>query len=539
MDLECPFCAAFHEMVATAIPDSLPVRIFYVNNPLDYHEHSTSAARAADCAHELGFFREWVSAVYRYQEYLGAMSWGELAAEAGIRDTTRIARCARQGNDRRDERIQAALNLGRELGVEGTPTVLVNGWRYETPPSASQLGDMIAEMVAERWTPTRAVLPGEVVTIEWEPVWTMGGADQSKWPLTRVGGVSIGTAGEIYVAQPLEPGLVRVGSGGSVLWQAGGPGEGPGEFSAISAIGVIADTVFVSDADQGRVSLFSAEGQLLATRPLAARLEMQAVRNDLFIVAGWPVALLADGQAIAEPHVMGVAGLSADGVQRGHARIPLLRIDSLGTVTDTLVWREDSGAIVGMVRGGKLFQVQAPFQELSLTAVMPKGQGVVIVRWTDPGEALVTITRIDADGDTALHRTYGYEPIPLTRHALEPTLQELTVHPGGEPGAPETPEIERSLREYGLIPETLPPVTGLTVGRDGSIWLRREDRGEANVAWTVLASTGEVSGVVSLPRRQSVMAAAPSFIVAVEEDAFGVPSLIRYDLSSTSREQPR
>ncbi|MYA18294.1 MAG: thioredoxin domain-containing protein [Gammaproteobacteria bacterium] len=529
MDSECPFCALFHETVEAIASDTLPIRVFYVNHPLDYHEHATAAARAADCAHELGSFREWIGVVYRNQESLGLASWGELATVAGVRDTALIAQCAQDEGTVRDERIATALRLGQQLGVEGTPTVLVNGWRYGIPPSESQLRTTIADMAAERWTPSVAMLPDAADATDVKSVWKMDGVGQAGWPPWRLDDVAIGDADEVYVAQPWDMRIMRLGPSGQVLWQAGGRGEGPGEFSAISTVGVLDDTVFVSDADLGRVSLFSKDGRLLNTRRLAAKLEMQSVRDGLFITGGWPVSLLADGQAIAEPHVLGVPGVPEEGIQRENSRIPLLRIDSLGTVTDTVAWRETSGAVVGIVRSNRLFQVQAPFEDHSKTAVMPNGGGAILARWTDPDEALITITRLDADGDTVLHRAYGYEPIPLTRGVIERTLQELSVFPDGEGEAPEGPEFERALREGGLIPAILPPVTALAVGRDGSIWLRREDRGQEYVAWTVLSSSGEIQEVVTLPRRQRVAAATRDFFIAIEESAFGVPSLIRYD----------
>ncbi len=529
MDSECPFCALFHETVQKIATDTLPVRVFYVNHPLDYHEHSTPGARAADCAHELGFFREWIDSVYRNQQSLGLMGWGTLAIEAGIRDTARISHCAREEGTTRDERIATTLKLGQQLGVEGTPTVLVNGWRYGTPPSESQLRTTIAEMVADRWTRALPMLASKAISAEVKPVWTIDGVGQAGLLPWRLDDVAIGEAGEVYVAQPWDLRIMRLDSSGEVLWQAGGRGEGPGEFSAISAVGVLDDTVFVSDSDQGRVSLFSTDGHFLATRRLAAKLEMQSVRDGLFITGGWPVVLLEGGHAIAEPHLLGAPALPEAGVQQEHSRIPLLRIDSLGMVIDTVAWREVSGAIVGIVRGNRLFQVQAPYEGFSKTAVMPNGQGAIIARWTDPAEGLVTITRRDMKGDTVFHRAYGYEPVPLTRRAIERTLQELSVFPTGEQEAPEGPEFEQALREGGLIPATLPPITALAVGRDGSVWLRREDRGEENVVWTVLSPSGEVQDVVALPRRQRVAAATRSFFIAVEENAFGVPSVIRYD----------
>ncbi|WP_423926051.1 hypothetical protein [Candidatus Palauibacter sp.] len=65
-------------------------------------------------------------------------------------------------------------------------------------------------------------------------------------------------------------------------------------------------------------------------------------------------------------------------------------------------------------------------------------------------------------------------------------------------------------------------------GQDGSIWLRREEAAADRIAWTVLEKNGEVRGTVSLPRGQRVVAALETVMVAVEEDEFDVPSVLRY-----------
>ena len=412
------------------------------------------------------------------------------------------------------------------LIIAGTVAVVIAVYALLTAPAADPRN--------ERASASVTLLPGREAATELEPTWRVTGFGQGQdgLPLTRVGGVAIGDAGETYVAQPLDRRIVRLDANGSLLWQAGGPGEGPGEFSAISAIGMFEDTLFVSDADQQRVSLFSTDGRLLATRELAARLDMQSIGERLFLSGGWPVALLADGHAIAEPHVMGMPEPPRAGVSRGHSRIPLMRIDSRGSVMDTVAWRETIGAVVGIERDGALFQIPAPFQGRSLTAVMPGGRGVIVVRWTDPDEARVTLTRLDADGDTARHRTYGYEPRPLTQRAVEQVLSELSVFAGADREVPNALEFEPVLRGEALIPEVSPPITGLAIGQDGSVWLRREEVGEDAVAWTVLDSIGEVRDVVLLPRRQRVATAAADFFIAVGDDPYDLPSLLRYDRSS-------
>ena len=81
-----------------------------------------------------------------------------------------------------------------------------------------------------------------------------------------------------------------------------------------------------------------------------------------------------------------------------------------------------------------------------------------------------------------------------------------------------------------MIPATLPGVTGLAVGQDDSIWLRREEREGDTVQWAVLDGMGQVLGVVTLPRAQEVVAARGTVMAAVEEDELGRVTLVRYRL---------
>lgn len=62
---------------------------------------------------------------------LGLKSWESLAAEAGIPEAHEISQCAAgQGPTKR---IEAGLALAQELQIAGTPTVIVNGWRFVAP----------------------------------------------------------------------------------------------------------------------------------------------------------------------------------------------------------------------------------------------------------------------------------------------------------------------------------------------------------------------------------------------------------------------
>ena len=113
------------------------VSLLYVAYPLPMHRFALVAARAAECAYHYGRLREWVDEVYDKQDSLGLKSWGSYALEAGLPDTAAVSKCARDPAP--VARIQAGMALGDKIHITGTPTVIVNGWRFFYPPTEQDL----------------------------------------------------------------------------------------------------------------------------------------------------------------------------------------------------------------------------------------------------------------------------------------------------------------------------------------------------------------------------------------------------------------
>ena len=182
---------------------------------------------------------------------------------------------------------------------------------------------------------------------------------------------------------------------------------------------------------------------------------------------------------------------------------------------------------------GPDFRIRVPFQRVIHTAVMPGGGGVVVVREDDTAGPSVMVTRIGPSADTVFSRTYAYTPAPVTddlfRRALgETEVGEALVLFSEEDPTLDGSDFEEPVRRSGVLPETLPAITRLAVGQDESIWLRREEQEGEYAQWTVLDAAGEAVGVVTLPRRQEVVAARGAVMVAVEEDELGRAWLVRY-----------
>ena len=149
VDLECPFCARFHANVASLrrrFGENLSLS--YLHYPLANHRFAMPAARAAECSADQGRFYEFVDRVYESQDSLGLKTWVEYAQNAAVGDTARFRRCA--ADTAPVAKIQQGLALGSSLGINGTPTVLINGWRYPLPPSDSVIVTLLQSLQAGR-----------------------------------------------------------------------------------------------------------------------------------------------------------------------------------------------------------------------------------------------------------------------------------------------------------------------------------------------------------------------------------------------------
>jgi protein-disulfide isomerase len=145
-DFECPFCQRFDSLMHR-VADRYPGRVslYHVHHPLSFHRFARITAIASECAHEQGRFVDFARVLYRKQDSLGLKSFGAYGHEAGVRDTTALLRCL---SDVAKARLLDSLTaIGQRFGVRGTPTVLVNGWRYPEPPSEEVLARKVDSLL--------------------------------------------------------------------------------------------------------------------------------------------------------------------------------------------------------------------------------------------------------------------------------------------------------------------------------------------------------------------------------------------------------
>jgi protein-disulfide isomerase len=135
-DFECPFCRAFVSGTMPAIVKSYPGQVSFAirHFPLPTHRFAYPAARAAECAANQRSFDAFHETLFLTQDSLGLIPFRELARRVGVPDLDAFERCNAIGGT--VPIIEADINLAREIKVNGTPTVIVNGWLVQ-PDSAS------------------------------------------------------------------------------------------------------------------------------------------------------------------------------------------------------------------------------------------------------------------------------------------------------------------------------------------------------------------------------------------------------------------
>jgi protein-disulfide isomerase len=137
-DYQCPFCQSFAVVqfptIKSRLVDAGLVRWRFRDFPLDTsHPHARTAAHAAACADDQGRYWEAHEMIYQGQptwslERNAAGTFRSYAQQIGL-DVDAYDACMQSA--RYAGRIEAARQEGVLMGVNSTPSFVMNGRRYE------------------------------------------------------------------------------------------------------------------------------------------------------------------------------------------------------------------------------------------------------------------------------------------------------------------------------------------------------------------------------------------------------------------------
>lgn len=143
-DFQCPFCRAAAQYLRD-LRRRHPTDIAVIYRHYPIHEYAAQAALAAECAAAVGAFEPIHDLFFAQGDSVGEKSWTRFAADVGIQDTVRFAKCMR------DDVTALALSrdtmAANELGVHGTPTFLINDLEVAGFPGAAALDKYVEDAI--------------------------------------------------------------------------------------------------------------------------------------------------------------------------------------------------------------------------------------------------------------------------------------------------------------------------------------------------------------------------------------------------------
>jgi len=110
------------------------------------HRFAEPSARVSECAGDQGRFEAMYDLLFEQQDKFGLKPWSEFATEAGVVDSAAFEACIKRTE--LIPRVTEGKALGNQLDVQGTPTVVINGWKLGRPPTLDELDHMVKAILA-------------------------------------------------------------------------------------------------------------------------------------------------------------------------------------------------------------------------------------------------------------------------------------------------------------------------------------------------------------------------------------------------------
>ncbi|HUF50168.1 MAG TPA: hypothetical protein VMN60_05010 [Longimicrobiales bacterium] len=338
--------------------------------------------------------------------------------------------------------------------------------------------------------------------------------DGTAHDLVPIRWVTVAPNGTIAVAQEHDFAVRFFGANGQNLGSVGRRGSGPGEFQSLLGAGWVADTLWVHDRTQSRVSLIVARTTHRSGRMLAAATLTASGRTTEFRDLT-PLALYAGGAMFVAGSVAGLPAGHPDRNARAH-----LIIDSAGVVQRQLL-SVPPPAVVEIGTAGAML----PFPNPTLAVTDPDGRKVATATATvaGPGAGTFRVLMQTTRGDTVYMRSYRFRGAPVER-AYADSVIDARVRGLQQ----RNPELAAALRRAAAVPEFHPPLRSLILGRDGALWIRIRADAPTDPRYVLLDPAGSLVGSLIVPDGVTIVQGTGTAVWTIEENADDIESVGRY-----------
>lgn len=328
-------------------------------------------------------------------------------------------------------------------------------------------------------------------TVDPEPLVTIGKVDgDPAYVFARIAGVRLLPDGRIVVADGSSGTIRLYGSEGLFERQMGGSGEGPGEFTYLSALRIAPpDTLIAYDGRALRLTKFLTTGEVVSTHGLRAPEGYPEVYIGSYADGAHVLAWIEQrprDRSVVTPDVMHLGRFGPEG--RLAARLDTAR---------------------GMRRRGSPLPFSPHFLAAMLgdTVFHTDGLGGMVEAIGPTGEPVRRfVVPID-----------GWEPADARRR-LESELDSAAA---------------RRLDELGESPavDSIPTIAELLAGGEGRLWVKRYDpatdshwirRPRTGGEWLVLESDGTLVARVTVPAGVRLVEVRRDRVAGIARDELGV-----------------
>lgn len=325
----------------------------------------------------------------------------------------------------------------------------------------------------------------QVVSIGPKSVTETGSANE----FGGVRSVAPGPDDALYVADPVNHEIRVFGLDGVHRRTFGREGEGPGEFAGLHSIAWVGDRLLALDYVMGRITEFSAEGDVLGQRRMRGRIGGSPLLFRFFQVG--------PDEAYAMTYVV-------DDTRRG---LMFAGHDSQGETRDTLplLRSEQPSGIDCEYNEGWVSSFEIPFAP---SLVQHPGPGGVMYMAMS-NDYRIAVTR-GSDTLRVIERTLPGEPI--SDDEWESGNQEFRDFIAETPGADCDPRSP-------IRPEAKPFIEGIYIAPDGMLWV--EVLRTAGNRWEFFDSGGRLVGSFRVrPRKEDAAPAfGPGHLVTIRQDS--------------------